>query len=509
MGSLAAEGPGAAVDTPPHVVCVPYPAQGHVTPMLKLAKLLHARGFHVTFVNTEFNHRRLLHSRGPNALDGVHRFHFAAIPDGLPPSDTNATQDVPALCYSTMTNCLPHLLSLLTRLGADSSGSGAPPVTCLVVDGVMSFGYDAAREIGVPCAALWTASACGLAAYRHYRQLVERGLVPFKDEAQLADGVYLDTVVHGARGMCDGVRLRDFPSFIRTTDCDDIMLNFFIHEAGRLSLPDAIMVNTFDDLEGSTLDVIGSMLPPLYTVGPLLLHERHALLDGGQLDSLGSNLWKEQDGLLEWLDGHAARSVVYVNYGSITVMTNEQLLEFAWGLAGSGYAFIWNIRPDLVKGDTAVLPPEFLSAVEGRAMLTTWCPQEAVLAHEAVGLFLTHSGWNSTLESISAGVPMLSWPFFAEQQTNCRYKCTEWGIGMEIGGEVRRAELTEMIREVMGGEKGREMHRRAAEWKEKAIAATLPGGPAERNLDKVVNEVLLGKKDRSSVHQNTTTNAGN
>ncbi|RLM75627.1 hypothetical protein C2845_PM15G04020 [Panicum miliaceum] len=199
------------------------------------------------------------------------------------------------------------------------------------------------------------------------------------------------------------------------------MLNFFTHEAERLSLPDAIMVNTIDDLEGPTLDAISSMLPPLYNVGPLLFHERHALPEGGgQLDSLGSNLWKEQDGLLEWLDGHAARSVVYVNYGSITVMTNEQLLEFAWGLAGSGYAFVWNIRPDLVKSDTAVLPPEFASAVEGRALLTTWCSQEAVLQHEAVGLFLTHSGWNSTLESISAGVPMLSWPFFAEQQTNCR-----------------------------------------------------------------------------------------
>jgi hypothetical protein len=380
------------VDTPPHVVCVPYPAQGHVTPMLKLAKLLHARGFHVTFVNTEFNHRRLLHSRGAGALDGIHRFRFAAITDGLPPSDADATQDVPALCHSTMTTCLPHLLSLLARLDADSSSGSAgapPPVTCLVADGVMSFAYDAAREIGVPCAALWTASACGLAGYRHYHRLVERGLVPFKDEAQLADGAYLDTVVHGASGMCDGVRLSDFPSFIRTTDRDDIMLNFFIHEAGRLSLPDDIMVNTFDELEGPTLDAISSMLPPLYTVGPLLLHERCALPGGGQLDSLGSNLWKEQDGLLEWLDGHAPRFVVYVNYGSITVMTNEQLLEFAWGLAASGYAFVWNIRPDLVKGDTAVLPPEFLSAVEGRAMLTTWCSQEAVLAHEAVGLFLS------------------------------------------------------------------------------------------------------------------------
>ncbi|CAL5017810.1 unnamed protein product [Urochloa decumbens] len=499
MGSLEGESAAAALEKPsPHVVCLPYPAQGHVTPMLKMAKLLHARGFHVTFINTEFNHRRLLHSRGPNALDGMPRFRFATIPDGLPPSDANATQDVPALCYSTMTNCLPHLLSLLTKLNNESS-SETPPVTCLVVDAVMSFSYDAAKAIGVPCTALWTASACGLMAYRHYHRLIEWGLVPFKEEAQLADGsVYLDTVVHGTHGLCDGMRLRDFPSFIRTTDRGDIMLNFFVHEAERMSLPDAIMVNTFDDLEGSTLDAMRAMLPPLYTVGPLLLHARHALPEGSDVDSLGSNLWKEQDGLLEWLDGHAPRSVVYVNYGSITVMTNDQLREFAWGLADSGYAFIWNIRPDLVKGDTAVLPPEFLSSVEGRAMLTTWCPQEEVLAHEAVALFLTHSGWNSTIESISAGVPMLSWPFFAEQQTNCRYKCTEWGIGMEIGGEVRRAELAEMIREVMAGEKGREMHRRAEEWKEKAVQATQSGGTAERNLDKVVNEVLLGKKCRSS-----------
>jgi UDP:flavonoid glycosyltransferase YjiC (YdhE family) len=187
---------------------------------------------------------------------------------------------------------------------------------------------------------------------------------------------------------------------------------------------------------------------------------------------------------------------VYVNYGSIAVMTNEQLLEFAWGLAHSGYPFLWNVRPDLVKGDAAVLPPEFLAAVEGRGMLTTWCPQEQVIEHPAVGVFLTHSGWNSTLESLAAGVPMLSWPFFAEQQTNCRYKRTEWGVGMEIGGEVERSDVAATIREAMEGEKGREMRRRAAEWKEMATRVTLPGGTADINLTRLIDEVLLsgGKK---------------
>ncbi|GJN11865.1 hypothetical protein PR202_ga30098 [Eleusine coracana subsp. coracana] len=492
MGSMPTE--------KPHAVCLPYPSQGHVTPMLKLAKTLHARGFHITFVNTEYNHRRLLHSRGPAALDGVPGFRFAAMPDGLPPSDAaDATQDVPALCYSTMHNCLPHLLNLLEKVDDHAQSGAAPPVTCLVVDGAMSFGYDAAKAIDVPCAALWTASACGFMGHYHYSSLIEKGFVPFKDETQVNNSAYLDTVVHGARGMCDGVRLRDFPSFVRTTDRDDVMLNFFIYETQRMSLPDAIMINTFDDLEGPAIDAMRELLqPPVLTVGPLLLHAGRAVPGGGPLDGLGSNLWKEQTGLLEWLDGHAARSVVYVNYGSITVMTNDQLLEFAWGLANSGYAFVWNIRPDLVMGDTAVLPPEFRSAVEGRALLTTWCPQEEVLAREAVGVFVTHSGWNSTLESLCAGVPMLSWPFFSEQQTNCRYKRTEWGVGMEIGSEVRRDDLAEMIREVMGGEKGRQMRQRAQEWKDKAIGATLPGGPAQTNLDKVVNEVLLGRKKCAS-----------
>uniref|UniRef100_M8BPL4 Glycosyltransferase n=1 Tax=Aegilops tauschii TaxID=37682 RepID=M8BPL4_AEGTA len=376
--------------------------------------------------------------------------------------------------------------------------------------------------------------------------------------AQLTDKAHLDTVVQGVRGMCDNMRLRDFPSFMRTTDRGDIMLNFFVHEGGRLSLPTAVMINTFDELERPVLDAMRAILPPLYTVGPLLLHDPHAVPGGTSLDALGSNLWKEQDGLLDWLDGHGANSVVYVNYGSITVMTNEQLLEFAWGLANSGYPFIWNIRPDLVKGDTAVLPPEFMASIDGRAMLTTWCSQEKVLAHKAVGVFLTHSGWNSTLESISNGVPMLSWalgvrgdtavlpaeclasiagramlttwcsqekvlahkavgvflthsgwnstlesisngvpmlswPFFAEQQTNCRYKCTEWGNGMEIDGEVKREVLAAMIREAMEGEKGLEMRRRAAEWKASAVRATLPGGSAVANLDSVIRDVLLAK----------------
>jgi hypothetical protein len=85
-----------------------------------------------------------------------------------------------------------------------------------------------------------------------------------------------------------------------------------------------------------------------------------------------------------------------------------------------------------VVGDLDVLPPEFITKTGNRGMLTSWCPQEEILKHPSIGGFLTHSGWNSTLEIVCGGVPLISWPFFAEQQTNCQYACIEWGIGMEI-----------------------------------------------------------------------------
>jgi hypothetical protein len=158
----------------------------------------------------------------------------------------------------------------------------------------MSFGYDAAREIGVPAVALWTASCCGFMGYRNYRHLLDQGIVPFAD----VDGGALAAVLRGARGMCDEIQLRDFPSFIRTTDRGDIMLNFLMRESERLSLPDAVVVNSFDGIEGATLDAMRAILPPIHAVGPLLLLERRLLLadTAGRslLHPLGSSLWKVQ-----------------------------------------------------------------------------------------------------------------------------------------------------------------------------------------------------------------------
>ncbi|KAI4297179.1 hypothetical protein L6164_037078 [Bauhinia variegata] len=172
-------------------------------------------------------------------------------------------------------------------------------------------------------------------------------------------------------------------------------------------------------------------------------------------------------------------------------MTPEQLFEFAWGLANSKKPFLWVIRPNLVKGGFVNFSSEFVNEIRGRGLIVGWCSQEQVLNHHSIGGFLTHSGWNSTIESVCAGVPMVCWPFFAEQQTNCRYACTDWGIGMEIDTDVKREEVERLVIELMEGEKGKEMKQRAMEWKKKAEEATSPNGSSYINLDQLVKNVLL------------------
>ncbi|KAA8536449.1 hypothetical protein F0562_028927 [Nyssa sinensis] len=427
--------------------------------MLKLSKLLHYRGFHITFVNTEYNHKRLLKSRGPNSLDGLPDFRFETIPDGLPPSDADATQDIPSLCLSTTTTCLVPFYNLLSKLN-DSSSSNVPPVTCIISDGVMTFTLKAAEDFGIPEVLFWTTSACGFLGYTQYRHLVKRGLMPLKDASYLTNG-YLNATIDWIPGM-KNIRLKDLPSFIQTTNSNDIMLNFCMSEVNRVFKASAVILNTFDAFEPDVLSALSAMLPRVYTIGPLQLMENQ-ISDYG-LKSIGSNLWKEEQGCIEWLNSKDAQL--------------------------SGLCELWS---DIVAGDSAILSLEFVQETKERGVLASWCPQEKVLKHPAIGVFLTHSGWNSTIESVCGGVPVICWPFFAEQQTNCRYSCTEWGIGMEIDNDVKRDEVEKLVRELMDGEKGKEMKKKTMDWKEKAEEATECGGSSQLNLDKLLNEVLLSK----------------
>lgn len=202
-----------------------------------------------------------------------------------------------------------------------------------------------------------------------------------------------------------------------------------------------------------------------------------------RLDSISSSLWKEDFECIKWLDYKEPDTVVYVNFGSITVITAQQLAEFAWGLADSKKQFLWVIRPDIVAGDRPWCHPNLRKRLRIESLLISWCPQEQVLKHPAIGGFFTHSGWNSTIESVTNGVPLICWPFFAEQQTSCWFSCVEWEIGMEIDNNVKRDEVELLVRKLMDGKKGKKM-------KGKTEAATTPGGSSYLNLEKLIQELL-------------------
>ncbi|XP_023529389.1 7-deoxyloganetin glucosyltransferase-like [Cucurbita pepo subsp. pepo] len=488
----------------PHAVCIPFPAQSHINAMLSVAKLLHQKGFHITFVNTEYNHKRILKSRGSNSLDDLPSFRFRTIPDSMPVADDDdidAPQDLPTLCIAVSNDFLAPFCSLLSQLNHDDDDD-FPVVSCIVSDGFMSFTIRAAAEFSIPVAHFFPFSACSLWGFSNLGELVKRGITPLKDESYLTNG-YLETTIDWIRGM-KNIRLKDLPSFARTTNPNDIFLNFVIQETERTAKASAIILNTFDALEQEVLDVLSQILPPIYTIGPV-----HLFTDKTKekkLEKIATNLWEENPNCLDWLDSNEPNSVVYVNFGSIAVMTNQNLIEFAWGLANSGKPFLWIIRPDLVIGVeddydydydyySTILPIGFFEKIRGRGMIASWCAQKEVLKHPSVAGFLTHCGWNSIIESLCAGVPMILWPYFADQPTNCRYCCVEWGIGLEIDSDVKRDEVERCVNEVMEGEKGKDMKKKVMELKNLAEESCKFGGSSYCNLDELILQIL--SKDRT------------
>ncbi|KAL5992458.1 hypothetical protein ACLOJK_013377 [Asimina triloba] len=469
----------------PHAIFLPFPAQGHITPMLYVAKLLHSKGFHITFINTEFNHNRLINSGAIDPKAKIEGFRFEAIPDGLPPSNANATQDVGLLVDSIM-DCVMSapLKQLILRLNNQISG---PLVTCMVRDATMFSAESVAAELGIPQALLWTVSGCTF-----MRVLCTR----FKDASCFANG-YLDTPIDSIPAM-PGICLKDLPSTVRPTDFDDKIHNFCLRVATQKSISSSLhIIDTLEALDHEILDAAEQkfQLPRPYAVGPLFGLYEQISVGCSRLNSVRSNLWEEENECLEWLENSKDGSVVYVNFGSIAVLTPDQLKEFSWGLANSNYPFVWIIRPDLVSGESALLEEEFVEEIRGRGTFASWCPQKQVLAHPSVGGFLTHCGWNSMSESIYHGVPMLCWPYYGDQQPNCRQACNVLGVGMEIDNQVTREKVEGAIKELMEGAKGKEMRTNAAKWKEESRKATRPGGSSHGNFERIVYDLLGMKSD--------------
>ncbi|XWS67158.1 hypothetical protein CRYUN_Cryun05aG0263100 [Craigia yunnanensis] len=214
----------------------------------------------------------------------------------------------------------------------------------------------------------------------------------------------------------------------------------------------ALILNTFDELERPMLSKLSSFFSKIYTIGPLHgLSNVRIKDDSSPLASTKSIKWKEDKGCITWLDSQSSKSVVFVSFGSIVSFTHDQMLEFWHGFVNSGKPFLWVIRPNSIIGedDPGKILMDLEERTKGKGLIVSWTPQEEVLAHPAVGGFLTHSGWNSTLESIYARVPMICWPAISDQQVNSRCVSDVWRVGLDMKDSCERSVVEKMVRDLI------------------------------------------------------------
>ncbi|KAL8252118.1 hypothetical protein R6Q59_035811 [Mikania micrantha] len=429
----------------PHVLVIPYPAQSHIKCMLKLSRLLNHMGLDVTFIITQSNHTRLVKSGGTRWLDDTPSFQFKTVPDGLPSNtedDVEHIQSIVEVWKYMKTNFYDSFLDVVSGLET--------PVTCIVCDGFMTYTntMHAAEKLKIPIILFWTMAACGFMGFYQVKVLVDKGIVPLKDENALTNG-FLDMEIDWIPGM-EGLRMKDLPEFFRYSKPDDPAFKFLLETAQAADNVSHIIIHTFEELEARLVKEMKSIFPNIYTIGPFQLHlNQISEKETKNMELNYYSLLKEEPECVQWLQSKEPNSVVYVNFGSIAVMSLQELLEFGWGLVNSNIYFLWIIRTNLVEGEPSVLPQELKEAMKKKGFVANWCSQEEVLNHPAVGGFLTHGGWGSIIESLSAGVPMICWPVSGDQQTNCRQMCKEWEVGLEIEKNVKKDEVEKLVRVLM------------------------------------------------------------
>ncbi|CAA7407503.1 unnamed protein product [Spirodela intermedia] len=439
-----------------HFLVVAYPAQGHINPCLQLAKRLVRLGNRVTFSIAAETHHRMAMETLPPLL--------ACHPYSVGKYDGDIAQDTIDWC-----DYLQVLKSVgsrtLAELARDLAAAGRP-VTCVIYTFLVPWAAAVARDFGVPSALYWIQSAAVFAVYHLYFH-GHAGLIQAKSQEPLSS-VDLPGL--------PAFRIRDVPSLLLSRTLLDITYFPVLDELFRtMDAKARVLVNTFEALE---LDYLRAVKPvELLPIGPALPSAHADGLDGAET-SFGGDLFQPapRESYTTWLDAQRDRSVVYVSFGSYAVLPVRQLEEISRVLEDSRRPYLWVARGvrEGVKDSS-------------QGMVVDWCSQVEVLSHRAVGCFVTHCGWNSTLESLACGVPIVGLPQWSDQSANVLLAETAWGAGVRAepsaGGLPEAAELRRCLDLVMGeGERGEAMRRSAKAWGRKAREAVKEGGSSDRNL---------------------------
>ncbi|KAL2482384.1 UDP-glycosyltransferase 83A1 [Forsythia ovata] len=393
----------------PHVLAVPYPAQGHVMPLLKLSCQIANRGIKVTFVNTEHIHAKVLATmHGDEEQRGI---ELTSIPDGLMPEDD---REIFFIVTGSLRRTMPgYLIDLIEKINCKNSDE---KISCVIADIAIGWILDVAEKVGAEPVAFLPAAAAGMALILHIPKLIEAGNLDKNGTMMQGELINLtDEIPSWRRNELSWSFLGDLKTQKIFFECC-LTAEQTAHHAKWL------LCNTFDEIESSACKLIPKICP----VGPLLSSNNL------KSSTSGGSFWVEDTTCLSWLDKQPVGSVIYISFGSIAVFSQEQLHELALGLELSGRPFLWVVRSNLANGLNAQYPNGFLKRVVEHAKIVEWGPQEKVLAHSSVGCFLSHCGWNSTMEGLSMGVPFLCWPYFADQFHNQNYICDMWKIGLRL-----------------------------------------------------------------------------
>ncbi|KAJ7561292.1 hypothetical protein O6H91_03G022400 [Diphasiastrum complanatum] len=487
----------------PHVVIAAFPSKGHIVPAMSFAKVLASAGLHLTFVSARYSISEIeielhaaedqlphIHCVGlPMPVEITYRNHLARDQEStlllMKEAFQKTSADFEQLIDKLVAGSLPDRLSLC-----------GPPLA-IISDNFCSWTQAVAIKFGIPRYVLYTSPAKLLAVQFYYPSLVAQGRLPepdSTDEDSNAPAVE-DIISIPALGP---VPLRELPKSLKDSS-PKIVHQFFHSNACRLHETSGILVNSFYELESNAIDALNEeILNPnrvsIFPIGPLLPYP--FFVDDSQVVSSSS---VETNKFTDWLDSQSPLTVLYINFGSMYTPPRAQTYEIALGLEASQIPFFW-VLPAASISDRSkpslVFPQGFEQRTQKQGLVvSSWVKQPLILSHPSTGGFLTHCGWNSTLESICSGVPMIAFPQFAEQELICTMVVDKWKVGLRLesgtDGSVRGTDLEKVVKRLLeGSEEAAHIRQRVAEMRMAARRAIeQPDGSSASYLQGFVREI--------------------